>query len=167
LDPESLAALLNRSENLTYFDRYGDAAEDLRAAARVAPNVALVWSNLGSIYYRIGRLRDAAAAYETALEIEPNAARTRAAYADCLRRRGEAEAAVRELERARTDAAGDDDLQMEIAFKLGTIHEHERRYGDAVREYEASIRHGERAGESGTKARSRIEHILAYAFEDR
>lgn len=166
LDPESLPALLNNAENQLYFDRYSDAVKDLRAAARVAPGVPLIWSNLGALYYRIGRLADAFASYETALRLDPLAARARAAYADCLQRRGDLTRAMRELERAREDGGDDDALQAEIAFKLGAIHEFERRYRRAVHEYELHIHHGKRAGTSGAKARSRIRHIIEHAYED-
>ena len=165
LDPDSLPALLNRAENAIFFDDHSAAETDLLDAARVAPGVALVWSNLGSIYYQIGRLQDAQDAYGKALAIEPAEARTRAAYADCLRRRGNARQAVVELERARKNTT-DPRLLSEIAFKLGTIHEHERRYRKAVEEYEWHIHYGEKVGVDGSKARSRIQHMIDHAFED-
>ena len=74
--------------------------------------------------------------------------------------------ALGELERAREDGGDDDALQAEIAFKLGAIHEFERRYRRAVQEYELHIHHGKRAGTSGSKARSRIRHIIEHAYED-
>ena len=166
LDPESLPALLNHAENELYFNRYSNSVKDLRTAGRVAPGVPLVWSNLGSLYYRIGRLDEALEAYEKALRLDPKAARARTAYADCLQRRSRLADAVRELERAREDAGEDDKLQAEIAFKLGAIHEYERRYRRAVQEYELHIHHVKRVGESGAKARSRIRHIVKHAYTD-
>ena len=166
LDPESLPALLNHAENELYFDRYSGATRDLRVASRVAPGVPLVWSNLGSLYYRIGRLQQAVESYEKVLELDPAAARARTAYADCLQRRGNLKSAVRELERARGAAEGDDALLAEIAFKLGAIHEFEKRYRRAVQEYELHMHHGKRAGVSASKARSRIRHIIEHAYED-
>jgi hypothetical protein len=51
---------------------------------------------------------------------------------------------------------GDRVLEAEIAFKLAAIHEFERRYREAVKEYEHHIELG---GHDAAKARSRIRHI--------
>ncbi len=162
LDPGSLPALLNRAENHLYFDRYAEAAKDLRRAAELAPRQPLVWTNLGYTHYALGQLGPAVASYREALLLEPADARARTALSDCLRRQGDMEGAVGELERARDDAAEDRPLRAEIAFKLAAIHEYERRYAEAVQQYEAHIELG---GRDAAKARSRIRHIYESAYE--
>jgi tetratricopeptide (TPR) repeat protein len=168
LDPEMLAALLGRAENAQYFDDFTQARTDLEAAARIAPREPDVWNNLGMINYETGQLSDAADCYRRVLKLRPDAARARAALADCLRLQGALEEAEQELERARGGAAKDDELLAEIDFKLGAIYEYEQRYREAVEAYERHIRHLERAGmpeSRGDKARSRIRHIRRHAFE--
>jgi len=162
IDPGSLPALLNRAENHLYFDRYAEAAKDLRRAAELAPGQPLVWNNLGYTYYALGQLGLAVSSYREALRLVPGNARARAALSDCLRRQGDSEAAVEELGRARRDAGEDRPLRAEIAFKLAAIHEHEKRYGEAVEQYEEHIRLG---GRDQAKARSRIRHIYESAYE--
>ncbi len=162
LDPGSLPALLNRAENHLYFDRYAEAAKDLRRAAELAPGQPLVWTNLGYTYYALGQLSLAVASYREALRLVPGNARARAALSDCLRRQGETEPAVEELERAERDAGEDRPLRAEIAFKLAAIHEHEKRYREAVQYYKEHIDLG---GRDAAKARSRIRHIYESAYE--
>jgi len=162
LDPESLAALLDLSENLLYFDRYTEATRLLHRATRLAPGEPMAWNNLGFAYYATGRLANAVRCYRRALEVDPNQARIRTALADGLRRQGKMAAALRELGRARQDAAGDRELLAAIAFKTGAIEEHLGDYEVAVREYQAHIDLG---GKDAAKARSRIRGIYENAFE--
>ena len=161
LDPESLAARLNLAETHLWFDAYESAGDELRIAARLAPGVPLVWSNLGLTYYYTGELGGAVDAYRRALQLEPRNARVRAALSDCLRR-DDPELALEELERARADAGDDRALLAEIAFKMGAIQEHERLYKDAVLNYQ---RHIDLDGADAAKARSRIRHIYEHAYE--
>ena len=167
-DPEMLTALLDRAENRLHFSDFRGAVEDLLRAAEVAPRETLAWTNLGSVYFDLGRLADARKAYETALRIEPQEAVARTALADCYRAIGDLDKAVAELHRAGRDAAGDHSLQATIAFKLGAIYEYERRYRRAIEQYELHISHVERGGlpsSSAAKARSRIRSIINHAFE--
>lgn len=156
LDPANLAARINLAENLLHFGRYSDANDELEIALRIAPKEPLVWNNLGYCAYSTGRSDRAVKCYEESLRLEPLNARIRTALADALRRRDRTADAIKELERARRDAMGDRALEAEIAFKLAAIHEFERRYGDAVKEYQAHIDFG---GSDAAKARSRIRHI--------
>jgi tetratricopeptide (TPR) repeat protein len=156
LDPANLAARINLAENLLHFGHYEDASDELEIALRIGPNEPLVWINLGYCAYCTGLLDKAVKCYEQALRLEPENARTRTALADVLRRLGRSADAIKDLERARRDAMGDRALEAEIAFKLAAIHEFERRYGDAVKEYQTHIDLG---GHDAAKARSRIRHI--------
>jgi tetratricopeptide (TPR) repeat protein len=162
LDPASLAARINLAENLLYFGRYSAADDQLEKAARIAPKEPLVWINMGFSAYSTGRLDKALDCYAEALSLDPKNGRVRAAYADVLRRVDRSEDAVKELEHARRDATGDQPLEADIAFKLAAIHEYERRYGQAVREYQRYI---DLDGPDAAKARSRIRHIYETAFE--
>lgn len=163
LDPANLAARIDLSENLLYFGRYSDANRELEVALRVSPREPLVWNNLGFAAYCTGRLDKAVEYYQEALRLDPGNARVRTALADALRRLDRSDEAVKYLEQARRDAAGDRWLEAEIAFKLGAIHEYERRYGEAVKEYQAHIDLG---GRDAAKAKSRIRHIYEGAFEE-
>jgi tetratricopeptide (TPR) repeat protein len=162
LDPANLAARINLAENLLYFGRYPAADDQLEKAVRIAPEEPLVWINMGFSAYSTGRLEKALDCYAEAMRLEPGNGRVRAAYADVLRRVDRADEAVKELEQARRDATGDRELEADIAFKLGTIHEYEKRYALAVKEYERYIELG---GRDAAKAKSRIRHIYETAFE--
>ena len=156
LDPANLDARINLAENLLHFGKYSDADDQLEIALRIAPEEPLVWNNLGYSAYSTGRLDKAVKCYEEALRLEPANARIRTALADALRRLDRSEDAVRNLEHARRDAMEDRALEAEIAFKLAAIHEFDRRYADAVKEYQNHIDLG---GADAAKAKSRIRHI--------
>jgi tetratricopeptide (TPR) repeat protein len=163
LDPANLAALVNLAENLLYFGRYSDARDVLDQALELAPKEPLVWNNLGYAAYGTGQLDRAVRCYGEALRLDPKNPRVRTALADTFRRLERRDEAVKELERARLDAKGDRGIEAEIAFKLAAIHEYERRYADAVREYRLHIDLG---GRDSAKAKSRIRHMYEAAFEE-
>ncbi|MCK6461830.1 MAG: tetratricopeptide repeat protein, partial [Planctomycetes bacterium] len=156
LDPANVAARIDLAENLLYFGRYSDAEEELEIALRLAPKEILVWNNLGYATYATGRAEKAVEYYEEALKLDPRNARIRAALADALRRLDRPEDSIRELERARGDAGEDKALLATIAFKLAAIHEYDKRFADAVKEYQ---RHIDLGGPDAAKAKSRIRHI--------
>lgn len=158
LDPANVAARVDLAENLLHFGRYADAEDELVIALRLAPKEILVWNNLGYAAYSTGRSEEAVEYYEQALKIDPKRARIRTALADALRRLDRPEDAIKELERARGDATGDRDLEALIAFKLAAIHEYDRRFPDAVKEYQ---RHIDLGGPDAAKAKSRIRRIYA------
>jgi len=157
LDPECVSTRLNLAENYLYFDDYSSAADELEKAVHLAPNESRAWNNLGLTYYSTGRLDDAIRCYRRVLQLQPDNARTRTALSDCLLQR-DASKALAELEKARLSAGEDRELQAEIAFKMGAIHEHERRYKQAIEHYQ---RHIDLGGKDSAKARSRIRHIFA------
>ena len=168
LDFELLPALLNRAEIRLALDRFDPAGEDLVAASKLAPGDPVVWSSLGAFYFKLGRAGAALDAYEKALELEPKAARSRAALADCLVAENRNKKAIQQFVQARADAPDDHKLQAEIAFKLGALYEFQRHYREAVQEYELHITHAKQGGlpsSSVSKARSRIRHIVDHAFE--
>jgi tetratricopeptide (TPR) repeat protein len=162
LDPDSLEGRINLADAYLYFNRYGKAAEVLRAASELSPRDPRVWNNLGYTYYAVGQLAEAIRCYELALLYAPEDVRIRVALSDCERRRGRTEAAVGQLETARGEATDDRAMLATIAFKLAAIHEYEGRYKEAVEEYERYIALG---GEHAAKARSRVRHIYEHAFE--
>ncbi|MHC4940988.1 MAG: tetratricopeptide repeat protein [Planctomycetota bacterium] len=162
LDPDSLEGRINLAEAYLYFNRYGKAAEVLKAASEMAPRDPRIWNNLGYTYHAVGQLADAIDCYEHALIYAPDDVRIRVALSDCERRRGQTEEAVRQLERARGEAGGDKEMLATIAFKLAAIHEFEGRYPQAVEEYERYIELG---GPQAAKARSRVRYIYEHAFE--
>jgi tetratricopeptide (TPR) repeat protein len=156
LDPANLGARINLAENLIHFGRYSDAIDELEVALKIGPREPLAWNNLGYCAYSTGQLGQAVDYYEQALVLAPRDARIRTALADVLRRLDKSKEAVAALEQARKDSNGDRSLEAEIAFKLAAIHEYERRYGDAVKEYQLHIDLG---GPDAAKAKSRIRHI--------
>jgi tetratricopeptide (TPR) repeat protein len=156
LDPASVAARIDLAENLLYFGRYSDAEDELEIALRLAPKEILVWNNLGYAAYATGRSEKAVEYYEEALKLDARNARIRTALADALRRLDRPEDAIKELERARADAWEDKALLATIAFKLGAIHEYDRKFAEAVEEYQ---RHIDLGGPDAAKAKSRIRHI--------
>jgi len=101
-------------------------------------------------------------AYGESLRLDPSNARVRTALADGLRRLDKPDEAVKELARARKDSGDDRELQAEIALKLAAIHEQEKRYREAVLEYQRYIDLG---GPQAAKAESRLRAIYEGAFE--
>ncbi len=161
-DPASVAAHVNLAEIEIQLGNFGAARRSLKAARLLASENPLVWNNLGYLYYRTGRESRAVECYETSLELEPGQARTRAALGDGLRAVGRFDDAVRELRRARDDAAEDRELRAEIAFKLGAIFEFQREYREAIRAYKE---HVQLRGADSSKAESRIRWIYGHAYE--
>jgi Flp pilus assembly protein TadD len=79
VDPEGVLPLrgliqyeLRRAE-LAFFDqRYGAAVQACRRALLLDPKNSTAWQRLGSAEYALGQEKEAKAAYQRALELEPN-----------------------------------------------------------------------------------------------
>jgi len=162
LDPFALSARLNLAETHLFFSANSKAIKELRGCAELAPREGAVWRNLGLAYFREGRLDESTAAYERAIELEPENARAHAALADCLHDTGKTTEALARLHLAWEKASDDRGLRAEIAFKLAAIYEFEGAYKEAIEQYELHVKLG--GGESG-KAAYRIRQIYERAFE--
>lgn len=107
------AGLKAREEN-----RLDDAARELEAAAKLAPNLAEVQLNLGLVYHRQHRLEAAAGSFEKALELKPELPGVRDLLGLDLLMLGHVEPAVRNLEAA----YGENPSGKDVNFWLGLAY---------------------------------------------
>lgn len=110
------AGLKAREEN-----RLDDAARELEAAAKLAPNVAEVHLNLGLVYHRQHRLEAAAGAFEKALELKPELPGVRDLLGLDLLMLGQVEPAVRNLEAAYSENPSGKDVNFWLGLAYSEI----------------------------------------------
>ncbi|WP_062063890.1 tetratricopeptide repeat protein [Cellvibrio sp. OA-2007] len=68
--PENISAINNMAVGYSYLADYEAAARMFELASDIEPDIG-VFTNIGSMYYSSGELKKAAAAYEKALELDP------------------------------------------------------------------------------------------------
>jgi tetratricopeptide (TPR) repeat protein len=152
VDPEVVkhmrAGLQARKEQ-----RWSDSAREFEAAARLAPNLAEAYANLGLVRSRQGDNAAAAAAFEKALELRPNLPGLRGFLGFSYLMLSRAGQAVTELEKALQETPSNPQLEA----WLGLAYLESNRYRDAIPKLE-------------TASAARPEHIdtllyLAKAYE--
>jgi tetratricopeptide (TPR) repeat protein len=72
LDPDFAEAWNQRATALYLKERYEESARDAKRAVQFNPHHFGAWAGLGHCYAHLGKLREAVAAYERALAINPN-----------------------------------------------------------------------------------------------
>jgi len=72
IDPNHIAAWINRGETLLVLRRLDEALASFDRALSINPQIALAWLGPANILMLTGKLADSAAACERALAIEPN-----------------------------------------------------------------------------------------------
>lgn len=70
--PNDAAILFTRANAYGKLNEYEEAETIYNEVIQLRPNYALYYVNLGVLYHRWGRKRNAIAAYENALKIDPN-----------------------------------------------------------------------------------------------
>jgi TolB-like protein len=99
LDPMNPDALLTYGRLSSVLGRWDEAERQFRAGLVRDPlSTFLIW-NLANNYYRAGRLSEAASAYQTLLELEPDFLWTRGYYGKTLLAMGQSEAALEMVQR--------------------------------------------------------------------
>jgi hypothetical protein len=81
--------------------RLDDARDQLVAAARLRPKLALAHANLGRLDVRQGRLDEAVSCFRVAVRLEPHESRWHFLLAQALLKQGQTEAAEEEFQAAR------------------------------------------------------------------
>ena len=127
MTPRERAAALERA------GRLAEAADVLRAAP---PSDARTCSALGRILLRLGQWREAAAAYEAALQLAPGDAESRANYGVALAEMGALERAVD----AYAKALALDPNHAIAHYNLGNALRELRRFDDAIASYARALR---------------------------
>ena len=135
IDPEAVqhmrAGLQARKEQ-----RWSDAAREFEAAARLAPELAEAYANLGLVRNRQGNNAAAVAAFEKALELKPDLPGLHGFLGFSYLMLGRTERALRELERGVEEAPS----SRQLAAWLGLAYLEANRYRDAIGRLEAARR---------------------------
>jgi tetratricopeptide (TPR) repeat protein len=98
--PNHLPALVARANALAGLQNVGDAIEQIEEAIQLDPAQSQLYSNLGSLQARSGRLSEAATAFKQAVTVEPASADARTALANFYMATGEPKLAEQELHEA-------------------------------------------------------------------
>lgn len=97
--------------------------------------------NLGNLYASLGRVDDAAAAYQAAIRLDPSAAPAYVNLADLRSRSGENALAIAVLQAGLQSRQGTEDLQTAaLHHSLGLAFARDRRYEQAIGELEAAAK---------------------------
>jgi tetratricopeptide (TPR) repeat protein len=131
LDPQVEAQALFARGQLAFLRRdFARAIIDFNAAALKLPSSALAFYGLGNSYLGLGRLGEAARAYQQATEISPQLAMAYKGWGDVLARQNKNREALRYYERARVLGYTSSDTRQVAARILLK----ERRWSEALRE---------------------------------
>ncbi|HKW89204.1 MAG TPA: tetratricopeptide repeat protein [Candidatus Acidoferrales bacterium] len=103
--------------------------------AQAAPNRADGWVNMGRVRLQEGNLPDAEQVLKQALKVDPSLASTHFFYANLLRDQGKYDQAIAELKIALAQYPNDRVARNDLGRTLFL----ERRYADAIREFQAVI----------------------------
>lgn len=114
------AVHVNRAAILSeHMERTDEAAAELRAALAKNPQFLPAWLNLGGLMEDVGNAKAAADAYEQALRLAPGNGQARARLAAIRVHKGEAAAAIRDLEQRLEVGADSQNDAAELLFGLG------------------------------------------------
>jgi predicted Zn-dependent protease len=167
-------AEINKGDNAAVFglgrlylrqNRWSEAVEQLRQAARLMPYSPFVLSTLGEAYHRIGKLQEAQSTLESALMLDPSASIADFRLALVLMDMGKKDEALDHLMRIEELAPmfPEVDYQLGVilgqADKLGLAHFHLGRYYFHKDDKELAISHFKKAKSLITDSPSKIEEI--------
>ncbi|MGA2401735.1 MAG: M48 family metalloprotease [Syntrophobacteraceae bacterium] len=146
-------------------NKWSEAVEQLRQAARLMPSSTFVLSTLGDAYYRAGKMQEAQSTFESALIVDPSAAIAHYKLALVLMDMGKKDEALDHLMQIEELAPmfPDVDYQLGVvlgqANKLGLAHYHLGRYYLQKQNKELAIMHFKKAKSLITDSPSKIEDI--------
>ena len=131
LDPQTEAQALFAQGQLAFLRRdFTRAVLDFNTSALKLPSSALAFYGLGNAYLGLGRLDEAARAYQQATVISPKLAMAYKGWGDVLARQNKNREALRYYERARVLGYTSNDTRQVAAHILLK----ERRWAEALRE---------------------------------
>jgi len=146
----SLGALSNMGALYHLRGKYEKAIEAYRQAIALRPNVAGTYRNLGDAYAKLGRTREARAAYlsavqrvEAELEVNPNNPPALAALAVYLAKSGQHDSATRRIQEAQKLAPND----VQVLARAATVDALSGRVDSAL----VNLQHAIAAGYSRTE----------------
>lgn len=134
--PPDTSALLARADALVRAGRFADARPLYEAVLRVAPTAVLALTNLGSVHFRLGDARAAAACYRRALVHAPTRAVLHTNLAQALRQLGDFAAAAQAADAAHRLAPRDVDVLNLLGiclYELGRLRAAGRCFALALR----------------------------------
>jgi beta-barrel assembly-enhancing protease len=146
-------------------NKWSEAVEQLRQAARLMPTSPFVLSTLGEAYHRIGKLQEAQNTLESALMIDPSSAIADFRLAMVLMDMGKKDEALEHLMRIEELAPmfPEVDYQLGVilgqADKLGPAHFHLGRYYFHKDNKDLAISHFKKAKSLITDSPSKIDEI--------
>ncbi len=148
-------------------NKWSEAVEQLRQAARLMPSSPFVLSSLGDAYQKVGKLQEAQSTLESALMLDPSAAIAHFRLALVLMDMGKKDEALDHLMQIEELSAmfPDVDYQLGIvlgqANKLGPAHFYLGRYYFHKDNKELAISHLKKAKSLITDSATKIEEINA------
>ncbi len=146
-------------------NKWSEAVEQLRQAARLMPYSPFVLSTLGEAYHRIGKLQEAQNTLESALMLDPSASIADFRLALVLMDMGKKDEAIEHLMRIEELAPmfPEVDYQLGVilgqAGKLGPAHFHLGRYYYHKDNTELAIMHFKKAKSLITDSPSKLDEI--------
>lgn len=152
-------------------NKWAQAVEQLREAARAMPTSPFVLSTLGEAYHRAGKLREAQTTLESALLMDPSAAIADYRLALILLEMGKKDEAVEHLMRIEelSPMFPEVDYQLGVTLgqvnKLGPAHFHLGRYYYNKENPQLAISHFKKAKALYTDSPAKIEEIDQYIRE--
>ncbi len=127
LDPNFYAAWLGKAQALLYLGEYDVALTAINEAIRISPKSYLAWQVLGNIYQqKNNNLTEAIAAYERAIEINPNYASLWRNLGVVLREQGKYNRAIESLTKASAINPQDSDNWLDLAITLNAAGKDEQ-----------------------------------------
>ena len=114
--------------------RYQEAAHELEAAVKLAPQVAEIYLNLGLVYHEQGQWAPAVWSFEKALELKPEVEGVRGLLGFDLIKLGRIESAVDHLERAHQESP-----TPQVSAWLGLAYLKSGRHPEAIPKLEFAL----------------------------
>ncbi len=136
--PDDLEAINNLVCAIREQGRYDEAIETLRAAIIRMPEVSMLWNTMGTIVSDQGDAANAQVFYEEALRLQPNFPKARHNLSNVMLMRGEADAALVEIDAALADVKSESDHQMMRLARATTLM-CAGRIGEGWDEYESRL----------------------------
>jgi tetratricopeptide (TPR) repeat protein len=137
--------------------RYREAAAELKLASQAQPDNLELRSTLAQSYLWTGQYAEATAELNFLLARNPDSAPVHVLFGEVLDATGQTEAATAEFEAAAKASA----VPLEAHFGLGYLYWKQRRYVEAIREFQAELKTQPEHGQALTylgDAEMRMEH---------
>lgn len=121
--------LFSQAQSNEQAQNYAGAVDRYREILRLSPDIAEVWSNLGSDLFRAGRLDEAIAAFQHAVSLKPSLVAPHLFTGKAYLQLSQPQKAVAPLKRALALAPE----EPEVLLALGDAYSETKQFGQAVR----------------------------------